>query len=450
MAQKSFRLIVTVTALAFMVAQLDVTIVNIALPEIALTFHVPVSTLQWVVDAYTIAFAVLLLSAGSLSDLLGATRIFQLGMVIFMIASIGCGFAGSALSLILFRVVQGIGAATMIPSSLALLNLAFAHDHATRARAVGFWTAAGSAAMATGPIIGGLLIHASSWRFIFFVNVPLCLAGILYSLRLDAEKPGSHEKKFDTAGQIVWMLSVTILIAAIIEWSKLGFTSPFIYGGLSFSILLLILFVQIEKRSLNPMLPLHLFQSSTFNVLLVLGGILNCSYYGALFVLSLYLQTTLHYSSMAAGLAFIPLTAGFVMSNLISGRIINKFGIQKPILVGLVLFAAGFAGLFIVDANTPYWQLCLPFLTIPFGMGLAVPAMTNGVLAGVDKALSATASAALNTIRQTAGAIGVAVFGAMTIGGPIANIHAIMITAISAILLSLFTFGLTLKYIRNH
>jgi DHA2 family methylenomycin A resistance protein-like MFS transporter len=448
MSSKSFRLIITVTALAFVVAQLDVTIVNIALPQIASTFHVAVSTLQWVVDAYTIAFAVLLLSAGSLSDRLGATRIFQLGMLIFMLASIGCGCAGTALTLIIFRVIQGIGAATMIPSSLAILNLAFAHEHSTRVRAIGFWTAAGSTAMAAGPIAGGLLIHFSNWRFIFFVNIPLCLAGLLYSLRLAKIKTDTIARKFDVAGTVTWTLCITILIAAIIEWPKLSLENPLIYGGLVLCGVLLLAFLQIQKRSAHPMLPLHLFDSSTFNVLLLLGGVLNGCYYGVLFVISLYLQNVLHYPSLSAGLAFLPLTAGFVISNLTSGKIINRYGIRLPILVGLILFAAGFSGLLIAGADTPYRQLCLPFLTISMGMGLAVPAMTGGILAGVDKALSATASAALNTVRQTAGAIGVAVFGAMSVGGSLAIVHAITISVMIAVGFSLFIILLTMKYIR--
>lgn len=443
-----FGWIVGITSLAFVVAQLDVSIVNIALPPIAKTYQASMSTLQWVIDAYTLAFAVLMLSAGNLSDLLGAKRIFQLGICIFGIASIGCGFAGSAAVLIGFRVLQGVGAATMIPSSLAILNQAFAHDPTKRVRAIGLWTAAGSAAIAAGPIVGGLLIEISNWRYIFFVNVPLCLAGFLFSFRLIQSKI-SVNKGFDIAGQITWMLSITALIAVIIEWPNYGFNHPIIFGGLFLSAAMLIAFLIIEKKVKHPMLPLHLFDSPTFNVLLLLGAVLNGAYYGTVFTLSLYLQNVLHYSSLNAGLAFLPLTVGFVISNLLSGRIINRYGIRRPILIGLIMFAIGFAGLFIAKENTPYWQLFLPFLIIPMGMGLAVPAMTTGILASVDKSLSGTASAALNTVRQAAGAIGVAIFGAIGVGGSTAILHSISISSSITIGSTLTIIALIFRHLKN-
>lgn len=444
----NFGQVVIITSLAFVVAQLDVSIVNLALPQIALSYHAGISTLQWVVDAYTLAFAVLMLSAGSLSDRLGALRIFQIGILIFGIASAGCGLADSSLSLVVFRVLQGIGAATMIPSSLSLLNQAFAHEPATRARAIGLWTAAGSAAMAAGPLIGGILIHLSNWRFIFYVNIPFCLAGFVLSFKLNKAPAAAVAKKFDTAGQLIWMLAATLLIAAIIEWHQFGFQSPLIWGGLILSALLFVLFIRIEKRVLHPILPLHLFTSSRFNVLLLLGGVLNGTYYGSVFVLSLYLQNVLHYTSIGAGLAFVPLTVGFVITNLLSGKIINRFGIGKSILAGLIIFAIGFAGLFSAAADTPYWQLFFPFLIMPVGMGMAVPAMITGILSSVDKSLSGTASAVLNTIRQTGGAIGVATFGAMAAGGEAAILSAIPVIAGVAIGLIIFTVILTLRYVQ--
>lgn len=270
--QTNFIQVVTVTSLAFVVAQLDVSIVTLALPQIAQSYNAGISTLQWVVDAYTLAFAVLMLSAGSLSDHLGALRMFQAGIVIFGIASAGCGLADSSISLIAFRVLQGVGAATMIPSSLSILNQAFAHEPATRIRAVGVWTAAGSAAMAAGPLIGGLLIHISNWRFIFYVNIPFCLAGFILSFKLPKVSIAGTAKRFDVAGQLIWTLAATILIACIIEWHQFGLKDPFIWSGLLFSIMLLLIFLWIEKRVSHPILPLHLFGSSSFNVLLLVGG----------------------------------------------------------------------------------------------------------------------------------------------------------------------------------
>jgi len=429
----SFRWITAVTSLAFVVAQLDVSIVNIALPEIAKTFKADMSVLQWVIDAYALAFAVLMLSAGNLSDLFGAKHVFQLGMLIFGVASVGCGFAANAGVLIIWRVVQGVGAATMIPSSLAILNQAFAHMPEIRARAVGLWTAAGSAAIAAGPIVGGIIISVSNWRYIFFVNAPLCILGMVLTLRLPKNELPELKRKIDFPGTVAWMIAITTLIGAIIEGPKLGIAHPLIYSACIVSVVAFIVFIILEKKGTHPMLPLYLFHSGPFNVLLLLGALLNGFYYGTVFILSLYLQNVLHYPSLTAGFAFLPLTIGFVISNLVSGKIINKYGIRKPILVGLTMFAVGFAGLLITSESTPYWQLFLPFLVIPMGMGLAVPSMTTGILSSVDKKLSGTASAALNTVRQAAGATGVAILGAAAAGSSMAILHAISLSVYVAV-----------------
>lgn len=424
-----FIFIVGTTSLAFVVSQLDVSIVNIALPQISSSFKADISELQWIVDAYTIAFAVLMLSAGGMSDLLGSKRLFQFGLLVFGIASAGCGFAWNPFSLIAFRVLQGVGAAAMIPSSLSILNQSFAHEATQRSKAVAWWTAAGGVSIAAGPILGGLLMHVSNWRMIFFVNVPICLIGILLSIRLtESEK---HENKgFDIPGQFTWMLALTALIAAIIELHHLGFNNPIIYGALIFSAIMFIIFLRIERKARSPILPLDLFKSPVFNVLVLQGIVLNATYYGTVFVLSLYLQNVLHYPSLTAGMAFLPLTAGFIISNLISGRLMAKYGTRVPIITGLTIGAIGYAGLLIAHANTPYWQLFFPFIIIPLGMGLAVPAMTTGILSTVAKTRSGTASAVLNTTRQAAGAMGVAVFGAMTNGGSEAIVHAITVSSL--------------------
>ena len=425
-----FGFVVMTTSLAFVVSQLDVSIVNVALPQIGRSFTSGVSTLQWVVDAYTIAFAVLMLSAGGMSDLLGARRLFQLGLLVFGAASTGCGLSWNALSLVLFRTLQGLGSAIMLPSSLSILNHSFAHEPQQRARAVALWTAWGGVAIAAGPVLGGLLLRLSNWRWIFFVNIPICLLGLLCSLRLkDNEK--DEPRGFDLPGQGLWMLALTALIASIIEWHALGH-SALIYGALAFSGVMFGLFLWREQRAAAPILPLDLFRSRNFNIFIGLGIIVNGSYYGTVFVLSLYLQNVLHYSGFGAGIAFLPLTAGFIVSNLTSAKLMQKYGIRVPILAGLLVFAAGFGCLLIARQGTPYWQLLLPFLLLPLGMGMAVPAMTTGTLATVDPKRSGIASAVLNTTRQAAGAIGVAVFGAMAAGGETAIVRAIAESSVIA------------------
>jgi DHA2 family methylenomycin A resistance protein-like MFS transporter len=443
----SFGFVVGTTSLAFVVSQLDVSIVNIALPQISHSFSAGISELQWIVDAYTIAFAVLMLSAGGMGDVLGSRRVFRIGMLIFGIASVGCGLSWSPGSLIGFRALQGLGAAMMIPSSLSILNQSFAHDNTQRARAVALWTAAGGISIAAGPILGGLLIHVSSWRMIFLVNVPICLLGLLLSGRL-AESERHPSNGFDIPGQVLWMLTLTALIGAIIEWHHLGFRHPLIFGSLIFSALIMVWFLRVEKKAASPILPLDLFSSANFNVLIIMGIVLNNAYYGTVFVLSLYLQNVLHYTSLTAGLAFLPLTAGFIISNLVSGRLIGRYGPGLPIRVGLLIAMTGYAGLLIAGQATPYWQLFIPFIMIPAGMGLAVPAMTTGILSSVARTRSGTASAVLNTTRQAAGAMGVAIFGAMANGGPASIVHAISASAVISVCTLVCSTLLIFKYLR--
>ena len=419
-----FGFIVATTSLGFVVSQLDVSIVNIALPEIGRSFSSGVSTLQWVVDAYTIAFAVFMLSAGGMSDLLGAKRLFQLGLLVFGAASAGCGLAWSSLTLVIFRVLQGIGSAIMIPSSLSILNHSFADDPHDRARAVALWTAAGGVSIAAGPVLGGLLLHLGNWRWIFFVNLPICVAGMLLGFRLK-ESATSEHRGFDIPGQLLWMFALTALIASIIQWHELSVGRVYIYGGIVFSFVLLALFLNRERRAPSPILPPDLFKSRNFNTLIGFGMIANGTYYGTVFVLSLYLQNVLHYSGLKAGMAFLPLTAGFIFANLLSGRLIRKYGIRLPVLAGMIIFAIGFGFLVLAREDTPYWNLLPGFLGLPFGMGTAVPAMTTGILATVERNRSGIASAVLNTTRQAAGAVGVAIFGAMATGGADHIVHAV-------------------------
>jgi DHA2 family methylenomycin A resistance protein-like MFS transporter len=446
--KSAFAFIVGTSSLAFVVSQLDVSIVNVALPQIGRSFGARISTLQWVVDAYTIAFAVFMLSAGGLSDLLGAKRLFQLGLFIFTLASAGCGFAWSPLALIGFRVVQGMGSAIMIPSSLSILNHSFADDPDERAHAVALWTAAGGVSIAAGPVLGGLLLHVSNWRWIFFVNLPIGLLGLLCSIRL-RQSGSSEHRGFDLPGQLLWMLALTAFIAGIIEWHEAAVAKSYIYGALVFSGVLLALFLRREKYAASPILPLNLFGKRNFNLLIGLGMILNGSYYGMVFVLSLYLQNVLGYNGLLAGLAFLPLTGSFIVSNLASSRLIRRYGIRIPIVCGLLVSTAGFALLMLAKQHSPYWVLLPAFFGLPLGMGTAVPAMTTGVLATADRNRSGIASAVLNTTRQAAGAVGVAVFGAMAAGGPENIVRAITQNALISAGTMLVYFAVIFRRLKN-
>lgn len=407
---------IAAASFGFVVVQLDVTIVNVALPRIAADLHAAVNGLQWVVDAYTLAFAVLLLTAGALGDRLGARRAYLIGFVLFAAASAACGAAQDATQLVIARAVQGIGAALLVPPSLALINHACGHDRKLRARAVALWTAAGGVSIAAGPIIGGLLLGPLGWRSIFFVNLPICLIGFLMTLRL-GETERKEGKHLDLRGQALAILSLVGLTGAVIEIGPLGLAHPLVIGGFILAVVAGIAFVMVEKRGQHPMLPLRFFSLPNFSPAVLFGVGVNLTYYGVIFVLSLYLQHIRGYSALLAGLAFLPLTGGFIVANIVSGWMIGKFGVRTPMVVGSAIGVVGFALLARLDANSAYVAMLPAFLLIPAGMGLGVPAMTTAILSSVEKSWSGTASAVLNAARQAAGAIGVAFFGALVGGG---------------------------------
>lgn len=472
--------IVATVSVGFVVTQLDVTIVNIALARLSAALHADVVRLQWIVDAYTLAFAVLMLSGGVLGDRYGARRLYAAGLVVFALASLACGLAATPAALIAARALQGAGAAAMLPNSLALLNRACGHDRALRARAVGLWTAAGAISIAAGPVAGGLLIATFGWRSIFLVNLPLCAAGLAATFAwvpeasrrvMDARAavPASSETAragaatarvataaaastnafpaepidkpaastpaapaapaaaadappaatpgLDLRGQLLAIVALTAFTGAVIEARPLGFAHAAVVGGFALAGLAAWAFVALEARIADPMLPLALLRNRTFSAAVRFGICVNLTYYGSVFVLALYLQHARAQTPLQAGLAFLPLTGGFLLSNVVSGWAVARYGTRAPMIVGALVAALGYALLMPVEAGTPLVAILPAFLLIPSGMGLAVPAMTTAVLASVEPARAGTASAALNTARQAGGAVGVAAFGALAGSG---------------------------------
>jgi len=412
-SQHGIARVTTASSFGFALVQLDVTIVNVALPHIAGDLHAGVAGLQWVVDAYALAFAVLLLSMGYLGDRLGARRVYLGGMLLFALASVFCGASSEAVMLIAGRTLQGVGAAAMLPCSLALLNHATAHEHALRARAVGWWTAAGAIAIAAGPIIGGMLMSVTSWRSIFFVNVPICALGAWLTWRVPETERKARDGRFDVRGQVLAILALTGLTMAVIETKPLGWTHPLVLACIGMALVAAPLFVWTEARSAAPMLPLRFFKAPGFSVAVTYGVIVNLTYYGIVFLLSLYLQRVHGYSALRTGLAYLPLTATFFGVNIFSGWLVGRTGARLPMVLGALIDAAGFGLLLLLGAGSPYLLMLPAFALLPTGMGLGVPAMTTTVLSAVEKQASGTASGVLNAARQAAGAIGVALFGSL-------------------------------------
>jgi len=403
------------TSLGFAVVQLDVTIVNTALNAISSALGGGVVALQWIVSTYTITFAAFILTAGALGDRLGSKRVFITGFAIFTIASLACAIAPTLPFLIAARPVQGIGAAILVPNSLAVLNHAH-RDEKERARAVGIWAAGASFSITAGPLVGGALIAAFGWRSIFLINLPVGLAGLWLALRHVVETPASRTRALDLSGQTIAILGLGSLAAAMIEGGAIGWTSRWVVASFGTFVVMLLLFLSTERRARDPMLPLSLFVRRRFTITSVVGLLVNVAFYGLIFVLSLYFQRENDYSALETGLAFAPMMIAVFVANLAAERVVARFGARITIGAGAALAAVSCAALLGIERGTPYSLLCAQFIALGAGLGVLVPPLTSMLLGSVEKARSGVASGTLNSARQTGSVIGVSLFGSL-IGG---------------------------------
>lgn len=433
---RPLALVTATTSLGFLVVQLDVSIVNVALVRIGHALHGGMAGLQWVVDAYTLAFAAFLLSAGALGDRLGARRMFVLGLGVFGAASLACALAPGLPLLVAARAVQGLGAALLMPCSLAVLNHACGDDAPARARALGLWTAAGGVALSAGPLVGGVLIDRFGWASIFYINLPVCLLGMAMAWRwLDETPRHRHEGGLDLAGQLCAAVMLLGVTGAVIEAGGMGWHAARVAWLLAVGAVAGLAFLRIESRSRAPMLPLALFRQHAFTAANMVGLMVNFTLYGTIFVLSLYFQHVRGYSPSVTGLAFLPFMVAVTVANVAGSRLAARTGPRWPMTAGLLLGAAGFALLLGTDAATGYVALMARLLLIPVGVGVAVPSMTATVLSSVPRTRSALAAGVLNTVRQSAGAVGVAAFGALAGRDILHGLH--MASLLSAALLVL-------------
>ncbi|MBV8089634.1 MAG: MFS transporter [Alphaproteobacteria bacterium] len=399
-------------SLGFAVVQLDVTVVNVALKTIGSSFGGGIAGLQWVVNAYTVVFASLILTSGALGDRLGAKRLFIAGFIVFVIASMACGAAPSLLILIGARAVQGIGASVLVPCSLALLNHTY-QEPGPRAKAVGIWAGVAGVALAGGPVIGGVLIASVGWRAIFFINLPLGLLGIWLTVRYASEATQSRERPLDLTGQTAAVIAVAALAAAMIEGGAVGWSNALVIAGFGVFVVAGAVLLAIEAWKASPMLPLSFFQNRTFTAASVVGLLINLAFYGLIFVLSLYFQQIKKLTPLFTGLAFMPMTVIVVAANIIAGQLSAWLGARTPMVLGQAIFAVGCLLLLAIGVDTPYGGLWWQTVMIGAGIGLTVPPMTSALLATVDQKQSGVASGVLNTTRQLGSVIGVALFGSL-------------------------------------
>src|ERR1700761_4077479 len=403
-------------SLGYGVVQLDVTIVNTALDRIGTSLGGGVSELQWVVNDYTIAFAAFILTAGALGDRIGAKRVFMAGFAIFTSASLACALASNSAVLIAARAVQGLGAAVLVPNSLALLNHAYP-DQRGRGRAVGIWAAGASLALTAGPLAGGALIALIGWRSIFLVNLPIGIAGLWLSWRYATETTRNKQREVDLPGQILAIAALGCLAGTIIEGGALGLRNAWVIAGFAASALLAVLFVAQERRSSHPMLPLSLFGHRLFALTSLVGLLVNIAFYGLIFVFSLYFQRVNGLSPLQTGLAFVPMMGMVLPANLLAARISERLGAPATIAVGAAASALGCLMLLGIEPGTSYLKTLAQLMIIGGGLGLLVPPLTATLLGSVEKSRSGIAAGVLNATRQTGSVLGVALFGAL-VGQP--------------------------------
>jgi MFS transporter, DHA2 family, methylenomycin A resistance protein len=399
-------------SLGYGVVQLDVTIVNTALHAIGTSLGGGIAELQWVVNAYTVAFAAFILTAGALGDRIGARSIFMAGFALFTATSLACALAPNATILIAARCVQGLAAAILVPNSLALLNHAYP-DTKARGRAVAVWAAGASLALTAGPVVGGALIAVVGWRAIFLVNLPIGLAGLWLAWRYAEETPRLAQRELDLPGQIAAVVALGCLAGALIEAGQSGWTHPLVLAGFAVAAVSGILFVGQERRAAQPMLPLSLFGHRMFALTALVGLLVNIAIYGLIFVLSLYFQEINGLSAFQTGLAFVPMMAAVLPVNLVAPRLTERIGAPATIACGAVISALGCLALLGIKPDTGYVAICAQMIAMSGGLGLLVPPLTSALLGSVDRSRSGIAAGVLNATRQTGSVLGVALFGSL-------------------------------------
>lgn len=400
-----------VLSVAFFMVILDTTIVNVALPSIQTGLRGTVTNLQWVVDGFTLALASVLLAAGSMADRHGARRLFRIGLILFTAGSACSAVAPTLGLLVAARILQGLGAALILPTSLALMAVTFPHPP-DRARALGIWAAAAGIATAMGPLVGGALVALAGWRTIFLVNVPIGVGAWVLARRWLTEAP-TRRTPLDWPGQVLGASALTLVTGALVEAGAMAWTSGRVFGLGILGLVLGLLFLGWERRVPYPLLPRRLFANPVFSTANGVGWVLNFGIYGPVFVLSLYFQQHRGFNALATGCALLPFALMTVVGPVVVGRLIARVGPQWPMVMGQGLAAGGTAALAFAGVSTPYLRLVPGLVALGVGMALTMPALTAAAVQAAPMDLAGVASGFLNTARQIGGALGVAVLGSL-------------------------------------
>jgi len=404
----------TLGALSFalFMIMLDNTIVNVALPAIKSDLGIGTSELEWVVTAYALTFAVLLLTGGKLGDLYGRRLIFTIGLIVFTGSSLACGLSSSATELIGARAVQGVGSALMMPATLSIITATFAARE--RGMAIGVWAGVSAMALAIGPLLGGVITEHISWNWIFFVNVPIGILGVVASIVVVPEsKDTSHEQRLDLPGLLSSGIGLLALVYALIEAHKNGWTSVRILSLFFIAALALAAFVFVELRQRVPLLDLNLFRNGTFTGANIVAILVTLAMFGIFVFFPIYMQTIRGWSPIQAGAALLPWTVMIVIFAPIAGKLSDRVGSRWLMAAGMSTVGLCCLWLSTVTLNSSFWHLLPGFVLGGLGMSFVMTPMSAAVMGAAPVEKAGVASGVLNTFRQVGVALGIAITGAI-------------------------------------
>lgn len=405
-------LVLLTTSLGVLIAQVDTSVVNLALKPIDAELHAGVTALQWVVDGYNIVYASLLLTAGTLADLYGRRRIFALGIALFCLGSLVCGLAPNVAALVSGRVIAGLGAALEVPTSLAILAVAFP-DSRRRTWALGVWASCNGLAFIIGPTFGGILVDVAGWRSVFLLIIPLSILALALTLTSIPESKEPDGRRLDLPGQTLAIMALGALSLAVIEGPRWGWTSLPGLLSVATSIATGVLFVRRQAGQDGALVPLPMFENSVFSASLVVAGCMTFGMYAMLFLTPLYLQIARGNSALVAGLELLPMSIAFVVVSQLSGKIANALGPRIPMTSGMTLMGIGLLLLALIPFADSLVLIEGALLVIGCGLGLNTGPVNSVAVTNASATRAGTASGLVNTARMVGATLGVAAIGAL-------------------------------------
>ncbi|HWE77042.1 MAG TPA: MFS transporter [Pseudolabrys sp.] len=406
------RLVLLATSLGVLLAQVDTSVVNLALKSIGGDLHSGVSAMQWVIDAYNLVYASLLLTGGTIGDIYGRRRVFVLGIALFSAGTLICALAPTTSILIVGRIVSGVGAAFELPMSLVLLAVAYP-EREKRAHALGIWASCNGLAFVIGPTLGGWLVDSIGWRSIFYLSLPICAAALIITYIAVGESAEPQGRRLDLPGQILGVIGLGGFAFAAIEGGHWGWTSPVILGIAALAIASLAGFVFVESRTEGPLLPLGFLRIPVFSANLACAGLMTFGMYALLFIMPLYFQTVRGDTPFAAGLALLPMSLSFVVVSQLTGLLTNRFGPRVVMTVGMACMGAGCLWLALLTPDTTFLAVAIALFIVGIGLGLNTAPVNGVAVAAVPQNRSGTASGVLNTARMVGATLGIAILASI-------------------------------------